>query len=453
MAIPEQYSTTPVRNIAPFAVRVPGSKSITNRALLLAALSDCDCTLKNVLFSADSRALLEALSSLGIRISANEDTHTVTVSGCNKSLPAKSAVLYAASAGTAARFLTAMLSFSDGSYTLTASEQMKQRPMAPLFDSLSSQGVSLQAFEEPGHLPVHITGIQTKTDSTLSFSVNIDKSSQFLSALMMTGNLLPHGITITAEGARTALSYVSMTERMMGEFGAPPQPFTQDGCICAYRIDGTAGYHRENYVIEPDISGACYFYAAAALLGTSVTVLDVHPDSMQGDFRFLSVLEHLGCLVKDTPDGICVTGPKNGHYPGLDLCMSDFSDQTMTMAVLALFADSPTHIRGISHIRGQECDRMAATIAEITKLGGDVREDGDGTGLIITPRPLHGAVISTYDDHRMAMSFALAGLRVEGVVIDNPSCCKKTFENYFTLFSECFRQEAAQKPAGKNSQN
>lgn len=440
----ELYQTNPVGHIAPFTVTVPGSKSITNRALLLAALSDCDCTLHNVLFSSDSRALLAALGELGILLSVDEGSGTVRVSGCNKVLPKKNAEAYAASAGTAARFLTALFAFSDGTYTLTSSEQMKKRPMAPLFESLRSQGISVTELEEEGHLPVRITGVQKQLSKAPLFHINIDKSSQFLSALMMTGVMLSGGISVIADGARTALSYVSMTERMMSSFGISPVPYETQGSICSYHIPGTASYHREDYSIEPDLSGACYFYAAAALLGTSVTVRDVHPDSLQGDFRFLSVLERIGCTVTDTVDGICVTGPADRHYPGLDLTMSDFSDQTMTMAVLALFADTPTHIRGIGHIRGQECDRMAATIAEITRLGGNAREDEAGTGLIIVPQPLHGATLKTYDDHRMAMAFALTGLRVEGVAIENPFCCKKTFENYFSLFTECFHQKQNQ---------
>jgi len=254
----------------------------------------------------------------------------------------------------------------------------------------------------------------------------------------MTGVLLTEGLTVTATGSRTAMSYVHITERMMKEFGITPVLSSKNGTGTTYRIPGGVSYKRRTYDIEPDLSGACYFYAAAALLGTAVTVSGVHKDSMQGDLRFILALEQLGCTVTDTPEGICVTGPANGHYPGLDITMSDFSDQTMTMAVLALFADSPTHIRGIGHIRAQECDRMTATITEITRLGGNAKVDEDGTGIIITPTPLHGARIETYDDHRMAMSFSLVGLKVDGVVIDNPSCCKKTFENYFELFSHYF---------------
>ncbi len=432
------YKVTPIKEIAPFTVTVPGSKSITNRALLLAALSDGACTLKNALFSSDSRALITALQDLGIECSADETTKDIKVTGCKGSLPNKTATVYAASAGTAARFLTALLAFCDGTYILDASEQMKKRPMAPLIDALRSIGVSVTALEEEGHLPLRIEGGAGRLPSAPELSVSIDRSSQFLSALMLTGILLPEGLTVTAVGSRTAMSYVAITERMMKEFGVAPVRSAKEDSGTVYRIPGNVSYKSQTYDIEPDLSGACYFYAAAALLGTSVTVTGVHKTSMQGDLRFILALEQLGCTVTDTPEGIRVTGPEGGHYPGLDITMSDFSDQTMTMAVLALFADSPTHIRSVEHIRSQECDRMTATLTEIRRLGGDARVDDDGTGLIINPVPLHGARIQTYDDHRMAMAFSLAGLRVDGVEIDNPSCCKKTFENYFELFTKCF---------------
>lgn len=436
----EYYRVTPVKRQTPFTVTVPGSKSITNRAMLLAALSDGECLLKNALFSSDSRALLASLQALGIRCSADEFTKEIRLTGCNGSLPNKTATVNAASAGTAARFLTALLAFSDGTYVLDASEQMKKRPMAPLIDALCGLGISVTALEQEGHLPLRIEGAKHKLVSAPELSVSIDQSSQFLSALMMTGALLPDGLTVTPVGSRTAMSYVQITEHMMKEFGIVPVRSSSDGSGTVYRIPGSCTYRSQVYEIEPDLSGACYYYAAAVLLGTTVTVTGVHKNSMQGDLRFILALEQLGCTVTDTPEGIQVTGPKDGHYPGLDITMSDFSDQTMTMAVLALFADSPTHIRGVGHIRAQECDRMTATVTEINRLGGNAQVDEEGTGIQITPVPLHGARIETYDDHRMAMAFSLAGLRVEGVEISNPSCCKKTFENYFDLFTQCFSQ-------------
>ena len=437
----ESIQITPAKQVQPFTVTVPGSKSITNRALLLAALSDGECLLKNALFSADSRALIAALQALGIDCTADEVTKEIRLTGCSGSLPKKEATVNAVSAGTAARFLTALFAFSDGTYVLDASEQMKKRPMAPLIDALRALGISVTALEKEGHLPLRIEGGKNKLSSAPELTVSIDQSSQFLSALMMTGVLLPDGLTVTPAGSRTAMSYVHITERMMKDFGITPLLSSKEDGGTTYRIPGGFTYRSQVYDIEPDLSGACYFYAAAVLLGTTVTVTGVHKTSMQGDLRFILALEQMGCTVTDTPEGIQVTGPKDGHYPGLDITMSDFSDQTMTMAVLALFADSPTHIRGVGHIRAQECDRMAATVTEINRLGGDARIDEDGTGILITPVPLHGASIETYDDHRMAMSFALAGLRTEGVEISNPSCCKKTFENYFDLFTHCFSQQ------------
>ncbi|MGN1084352.1 MAG: 3-phosphoshikimate 1-carboxyvinyltransferase, partial [Lachnospiraceae bacterium] len=300
------YKVTPVNHQPPLTVTVPGSKSITNRALLLAALSDGECVLENALFSSDSRALITALKELGIPCSADEATKRIRVTGCNGTLPNRSAVVNAESAGTAARFLTALLAFCDGTYTLNASEQMKKRPMAPLIEALASIGISVTSLEKEGHLPLLIQGGQKQLTAAPSLSVSIDQSSQFLSALMMTGVLLPQGLTITATGSRTAMSYVHITERMMTEFGVTPVRSASADAGTTYRIPGGFPYHHRAYAIEPDLSGACYFYAAAALLGTGVTVTGVHKNSMQGDLRFLSVLEQLGCTVTDTPEGVCV---------------------------------------------------------------------------------------------------------------------------------------------------
>lgn len=432
------FHVIPVSDCPPLTVSVCGSKSITNRALLLAALSDGTCVLENFLFSEDSRALLDAFCTLGVDISANEEKREVTVKGCSGVFPNSSTVLNVHKAGTAARFLTALLAFTEGSFELTCDEQMKKRPMLPLFQALRENGFQINETEQAGFLPAHFTNSKRSSPDPISFEICVDKSSQFLSALLLTGGLLPGGLTVTVTGNRRALSYVTMTEQLLTAFSLPFQKYYDEYQRLTYRILPVNKRPAVRYRIEPDLSGACYFYAAAPLLGTSVTVKGVHPNSCQGDYRFISVLESLGCKITDTPDGICVSGPASRHYPGADLSMEDFSDQSLTMAVLALFADSPTHIRNISHIRGQECDRMAALCNEITRLGGKICEDEDKTGLIITPAPLKGTVIQTYEDHRMAMAFSLAGLRVPGVIIANPLCCKKTFENYFELFSECF---------------
>lgn len=190
-------------------------------------------------------------------------------------------------------------------------------------------------------------------------------------------------------------------------------------------------YRAGNYEIEPDVSGACYFYAMALILGISVRVKGVHPDSLQGDLRFLEVLESLGCEVCDTPEGIRVTGPADGNYPGITVNMNEFSDQTMTMAAVAAFAGSPTRIEGVAHIRYQESNRIEAIHTELERLGIRCEEFEDG--ITIYPAPVQPALVRTYEDHRMAMAFALIGLRADGVVIDDPGCCAKTFERYFEI--------------------
>ena len=216
--------------------------------------------------------------------------------------------------------------------------------------------------------------------------------------------------------------------------------YTRDGNMITvqsgYRNDPGRKWSITNpvsYDIEPDMSAACYFYAMSPICGKTMQVRGVHPDSMQGDFRFLEVLEKLGCRKEDTPDGIILEPPQNGTYPGIDINMKDFSDQTMTMAVTAAFASSPTWVRDIGHIRFQESDRLNAIITELNRLGCTCASIDDDTGLYIEPGNMHAADIETYEDHRMAMAFSLTGLRIPGVAILNPLCCRQTFENYFDI--------------------
>lgn len=432
----EQYTVTPLTELAPFHVTVPGSKSITNRALLLAALADSSkpCTLTGVLFSDDSRAFLDCLIRLGFIVTIDEPNCTVTVHGQNGNIPAKEAAIQVRSAGTAARFLSALLGLSCGNYTLYSSEQMKKRPMAPLLAALTSLGTNVQCLEQEGHFPFCLSREEGQAFPT-HVSVDVRQSSQFLSALLMSGVTLPNGLSITLDGQRSALSYITMTLRMMEQFGVA---VTQnDNC---YTVPAKTAYVAQDYAIEPDVSAACYFYAMAALFGTTVTVPGVFYDSLQGDVQFIKALEQLGCTITETPNGLSVTGPKNGQYDGITIDMNGFSDQTMTMAALAVFANSPTHIKNVAHIRLQESDRMTAIITECRRIGAQAEMVDDGTGILITPAPLHGAYIQTYEDHRMAMAFSLVGLKVPGIVIDNPLCCKKTFENYFDVLTQIYEQ-------------
>lgn len=406
-------------------VEVPGSKSMTNRALLMAALADGETTLKGVLFSDDSRHFLQALQDLGFQVEINEKEKVVVVRGEAGKIPAQQGKINVGSAGTAARFLTAMLGFSDGSYEIQASEQMKKRPMKPLFDVLSKAGAKITYLEQEGFLPVHIIGAGLETEVPV-LDLDISKSTQFLSALLLVAPMKKRGIHIHITSEKTDGSYIRITRKMMENFGADVSFDGRD-----YRVACGTTYCAGSYQIEPDVSAACYFYAAAAILGGKAIVKNVTKECMQGDLKFLTVLEQMGCVVEETEEGICVTGPEQGRLKGICVQMNDFSDQALTLAAIAPFADSKVRMEGIGHIRLQECDRLHAMATELQRLGIVCEEEADA--ITIYPGQPKPAIIETYDDHRVAMAFSLVGLRTEGVEISNPQCCRKTFENYFDV--------------------
>lgn len=427
----EAYTIRPLK-CRDIKVTVPGSKSITNRALLLAALTDGECILKGALFSDDSRYFLKALKSLGFEVEENEDTKVVRVVGCGGAIPNQTGTIYVGSAGTAARFLTAMLGLSSGEYTIDASEQMKKRPMKPLFDVLKDMGAIIEFIEEENALPVRLRGCfadEADNADTRKISLDISKSTQFLSALLMTGCMCKNGLDIEITSEKKTGSYIDITTKMVEEFGGR---VTFDGM--SYKVSRRA-YTPMEYQIEPDVSAACYFYGIAAIYGVSALVYNVHFDSTQGDISFLKVLEDMGCKVTDTAEGIVVKGPdlaKGEKLKGIDyIDMNNFSDQALTLANVAIYADKPTTIGNIAHIRGQECDRLNAMAVNLKSMGIKVDEKEDS--IRVYPGEVRAAEIETYDDHRVAMSFTLSGLSGAGIVIRNPMCCRKTFENYFDI--------------------
>ena len=347
-----QYKVRKLNKPINCVVEVPGSKSITNRALLMAALSDGECRLNGVLFSDDSRHFLSSLIALGYVIQVNEIDKYAIIEGHGGNIPKKEGVINVGSAGTAARFLTAMLAFSDGQYTIESSEQMKKRPMLPLFNALEDMGAHFEFLEKNGHLPVKVTGAAFGGNKPKAeVSIDISESTQFLSALMMTAPMLDSGLKINITSKKTDGSYIRITSNMMKQFGCE---VVHEGAV--YQIPADDNYVAGTYQIEPDVSAACYFYAAAALTGGYALVKNVRYTSMQGDMKFLEVLKQLGCKVEEEHEGISVTGPANGEYNGVDVDMNDFSDQTMTLAAIAPFAKTPTIIRNIEHIRLQESD-------------------------------------------------------------------------------------------------
>ena len=416
----------------PLRVRVPGSKSITNRALLLATLADGDSRLDGVLFSDDSRHFLQCIQELGFETIVDEAQRTITVTGHSGAVPRPEASPYVGSAGTAARFLTAYLGISHGTYHMDASEQMRRRPMAPLLDSLRTLGCEISypddaSDTQEGHFPftLHSSGFHKH-----EITINIDHSSQFLSALLIASCLDTEDFTIHVEGSH-GMAYIDMTCRLMQQFGVEVKRLAP-GTFCT---KAGQSYHARHYLVEPDASAAAYFYAMVPLLHIPVLVEHVHFDSLQGDVAFLHILEQMGCRAEDTAEGVLLSPPDTETFHGITVDMSACSDQAITLAAIAPFADSPTTITGIGHIRFQESDRILAIVTELRKMGIRCEEnDNDITIYPGTPAPSH---VDTYEDHRMAMGFALMGLRSKGIVINDPDCCRKTFEDYFEVLTEC----------------
>lgn len=419
----------------------PGSKSITNRALLMAAMAKGESVLEGVLFSDDSKHFLQALTDLGYPVEIDENHHRVRITGGE--IPKKEAKVFVGSAGTAARFLTAFLACSDGVYQLDATEQMKKRPMKELLVALTELGAGITYLEEEYTFPFIIEGLKKKASSEEAEVVlNIDQSSQFLSALLMVAPICFSKLTIHLSGTRNARSYVEMTEQMMMQFGHKGVAKVDED---SYQVDAMP-YQARVYGIEPDVSAACYFYAMAAVTGGSAIVKYVRQDSQQGDMKFLSVLQQMGCTILETDvEGmkekqIKVIGPKDGKLKGITASFSDFSDQTLTAAAIAPFADSKTEITGIAHIRGQESDRIHVIYTELLRMGIRCEERTDG--VVIYPGKPHAARIETYQDHRVAMAFAITGLGCEGIEISNPSCCKKTFPEFFEVFDDILEKNS-----------
>ena len=401
----------------------PASKSLLNRALILAAFGKGDTFLSCGNFADDTNSMLHCLSTLGIQWEQQADG--ILVHGCNHVVPNPTATLNVCSAGTAARFLTVALAFAGGKYTMTSSEQMKRRPME-ILSILEQVGVRIEYLEERGHFPFILTSNGIRSDE---LSINTDLSTQYASGILLAAaTIKPMKVRLT--GTRTQGSYITMTLRLMEKFGAQWSRSQDEISVIP------SERNPEHVEIEADLSGACYFYALSLLLGMRIIVPRVHFDTLQGDIAFLRLLESKGVRLTDTPKGIVADGSNVTSFPGFDVNMQDFSDQALTVAAMAPFASSETHITGIAHARKQECDRIHAIVYNLKKLGIKAIEETDGARIFPgSPTP---ASIATFDDHRVAMAFSLVGLKVGNVDIENPLCCRKTFADYFNLLDRLF---------------
>ncbi len=400
-------------------LRPPGSKSLTNRALVCAALAEGESTLLGALDSEDTRVMIEALRVLGIPVAHDRQARSIHVTGCRGHLPSQEASLYTANSGTTLRFLTAMVALGHGQYRLDGSPRMRERPVQDLIDALRPLGAEAICELDNGCPPVvvHAAGLAGGRTSIAG-----DISSQFLSGLLMASPYSARPVELLVSGPLVSKPYIEMTLSVMRAFGARVEVQGLE----RFLIPAGQVYQGRCYEVEPDASAASYFFAAAAVTGGQVTIEGLSRESLQGDVAFCDCLAQMGCDVQYGDREITVVGRP---LHGITVDMNPISDTVQTLAAVALFADGPTAITGVAHIRHKETDRLAAVATELRKLGADVEEQTDG--LRIVPRRRQGAEIDTYDDHRMAMSMAVVGLAQPGVVIRDPKCTAKTYPAFF----------------------
>jgi len=418
----------PVNRPLDAVVALPGSKSYTNRALLIAALAHGRSTLARALFSDDTRYMHGALTTLGIEVSADEAAATYTVDGADGRIPVAAADLYIGNAGTAARFLTAALGIGHGRYTVDGDARMRERPIQDLLDGLAQIGVDARALHNNGCPPLVVEADGIPGGAT---HVHGDVSSQYLSALLLAAPYAARGVEIEVDGELVSAPYIDLTLGIMADFGVRAE---RDG-YARFRIPPGQRYTGRAYTVEPDASNASYFFAAAAVTGGRVRVPHLGPASAQGDLGLLDVLERMGCAVLREDDAIEVRGP--AQLRGVEADFTRMGDVATTLAAIAPFADRPVTITGITQTHFEECDRPVCTAQELRRLG--IRVDETRDSLTVYPGVPQPATVQTYGDHRMAMSFAVTGLRAPGITIADPGCVAKTFPDFFDVLLQATR--------------
>ncbi len=424
--MPDVLSIVPFKGPIDAVVTPPGSKSITNRSLLIAALASGESVLRGALLAEDTHAMIDCVEALGARVERSADDLALTITGIGGELANAGPDFFARQSGTTARFMAAVLALGSQPFLLDADDAMRRRPMGDALSALDSLGVTISAKGEAGFLPVEICGPPTLVGSMPTVVIDGSTSSQFTSGLLIAAACMQDGLRIELRGDIVSRPYLDMTVSVMHAFGA--KVLTPDDRTF---VVSAGCYQSTNYEIEPDASAASYFFALAAICGGSVCVKGLHRDSLQGDVRFVDVLETMGSNVVFEKDAITVTG---APLHGVNVDFSQISDTAQTIAAVAVFADGPTTVTGIGFIRRKETDRIAAVVTELQRLGIHATEDSDG--VTVNPGPTNDAIIETYDDHRMAMSMALIGYNRAGVTISDPNCVAKTFPNYFDQMDE-----------------
>ncbi|HZP39277.1 MAG TPA: 3-phosphoshikimate 1-carboxyvinyltransferase [Methylomirabilota bacterium] len=421
----------PIEPIArPFdaTVRLPGSKSYSNRALLVAALARGTSEITQALASDDTRYMHRALEALGVRVRADEAARTFVVEGVDGRFPAAGATLQIGNAGTAARFLTAAVALGRGEFVIDGSPAMRKRPIEPLLAGLRALGVDAVSREGTGCPPVVV-----RADGLPGGRARMrgDISSQYFSALLLAAPYARSDVEIEVEGPLVSAPYITMTLSTMEAFGVRAERDDDR----RFRVRAGQRYRGRAYAVEPDASGASYFFAAAAVTGSRVVVPGLGRASAQGDLGLLDVLARMGCEVTIEADSITVRGP--ARLRAVDADFTRMGDVATTLMAIAAFADGPVTVRGIAQTHFEESDRPVAAATELRRMGLAVESTHDSVTIHPgTPRPTD---VETYDDHRIAMSFAVTGLRAPGIRIVNPGCVAKTFPEFFDVLRSLSR--------------
>ncbi|MGQ9745302.1 MAG: 3-phosphoshikimate 1-carboxyvinyltransferase [Dissulfurimicrobium sp.] len=413
---------------APFSaeVRVPGSKSVTQRALITAVLAGGRSRLIDPLDSEDTRLLRDALTALGTKIKVLGDVWVIDGTG-GKIMPCDRDI-YLGNNGTGIRFLASVATLGTGVYRLTGSKRMEERPIGPLLDALNAWGAKARSINNTGCPPVEIEANGLEGGAT---RLSAAQSSQFLSSLLLVGPYARKPAIIELEGPMVSRPYVNITLAVMSSFGV--NVLEEEGRFFIPQ----ACYKAMDYHVEGDASSASYFWAAAAVTGGRVNVMNIYEHPLQGDAAFVDVLGRMGCKVERGPKGVAVEGPEAGALMPIEIDMRDMPDVVPTLAVTAAFANGVTCIKNVAHLRIKETDRIKAVATGLIRLGVKVEELSDGL-VIYGGGRLHGASIETYDDHRIAMAFAVAGLRIKGVIIEKPNCVAKSFPSFWDIWKDLY---------------
>lgn len=420
-----------MRQIAPLAapmradVPVPGSKSYTHRVLIAAALSDGRCLIRNALHSVDTRLTLQALKQWGVRVEESGDL--LAVYGRQGALEASDKPIFLGNSGTSMRLLTAVAALARGRSVLTGTERLQARPIQDLLDGLSRLGAAARSLAGNGCPPVEVAGGGVAGGRT---DLNCALSSQFLSALLLIGPCTRDGVEIRVRQGPVSRPYIDITLDTLSRFGVA---FDRNGYDW-FSVPGGQRYRSGGFHVEPDCSQAGYFWAAAAITGSTVAVRGTRLDSRQGDIRLTGILEQMGCTLTALESGVAVTG---GRLTAVDVDMGDIPDVVPTLAVVAAFARGRTVIRNVAHLKEKESDRLAAVCAELGKMG--IESGYDETTLWVQGGMPRAAAIECHDDHRIAMSFAVAGLKTEGIRILDEACIQKSFPDFWEVFAGLYR--------------